>query len=301
MPAPIIIFSYKRFDGLKSLIQSLRSNKLSADSDLIIYSDGPKNEDDWPQIQECRDYASSITGFLSVKLISRPVNLGLSESIITGVSETLKKYEEVIVLEDDLIVSPYFLKYMNDSLKKYSDSKDVVCIHGYVYPVKDELPNTFFLKGADCWGWGTWRRGWQIFNKDSIYLLGQLKMNAEINNFNFNGCFDYVGMLRDQIKGKNDSWAIRWHASAFLENKLTLYPGVSLVSNIGNNGLGTHQSNSKIFDVEVGMEPIVLCDIPVRHSDSCAKIFEKYFLEINGGWFGWLKIRIKNAMGSIYD
>ena len=68
-----------------------------------------------------------------------------------------------------------------------------------------------------------------------------------VKQFNFNNSFDYMKMLEDQVKGKNNSWAIRWYASAFLKNKLTLYPKNSFVKNIGIDGSGTHgyESNER--------------------------------------------------------
>lgn len=139
-----------------------------------------------------------------------------------------------------MITSPYFLQYMNDALSLYKDIEEVISIHGYSYPVKRTLPDTFFLRGADCWGWATWKRGWKLFNLDSSDLYQQLQVNQQCYTFDFEGTHSYCKMLKNNIQGKNDSWAIRWYASAFLRNKLTLYPGRSLIHNIGNDGSGSH-------------------------------------------------------------
>ena len=155
----------------------------------------------------------------------------------------LEKYDGVIVLEDDLLTSRHFLKYMNNALKIYEKDDEVVSIHGYIYPVKKPLTETFFLKGADCWGWGTWKRGWKLFEADGSKLLKEIEDRQLIKEFDFTGSYPYTEMLRDQIAGRNNSWAIRWYASAFLKNKLTLYPGKSLVFNAGFDGGGTHCRN----------------------------------------------------------
>jgi hypothetical protein len=299
MLAPITIFSYKRLDALKGLVQSLLLNSQASQSNLIVYSDGPKNEDDRLLIEGCREYVQNLTGFFSVKLVSRDSNLGLSKSMISGVSEVLKEYEKIIVLEDDLVVSPFFLKFMNDALVKYIDKDDVISIHGYVYPVENILPETFFLRGADCWGWGTWRRAWSFFKADGEKLLNNLTQTHQLKEFNFNNSFNYSGMLRDQIEGKNDSWAILWYASAFLSNKLTLYPGKSLISNAGNNGSGTHKNDSKLFDVKLNVTEVDLQDISIEHSKFAADAFEAYFRRINGNWLSKSKKYAKRILGRL--
>lgn len=297
MLAPITIFTYKRLDTLKNLVDSLLLNSLASQSNLIIYSDGPKNEGDRLLVDRCRKYIQNLKGFSSVRLICRDANLGLSRSIISGVGEVLKDYDRIIVLEDDLIVSPYFLKFMNDALVKYVDNENVISIHGYVYPVKNTLPETFFLRGADCWGWGTWRRGWSLFNADGEKLLNNLTQTKQLKEFNFNNSFNYSGMLKDQIMGKNDSWAILWYASGFLSNKLTLYPGKSLIINAGNNGFGTHKNDSALFDVKLNLGEVNLQDIPVLHSKLAAEAFEAYFHGINGVWVRFLKKYAKRILG----
>lgn len=297
MLAPIVIFTYKRLDALKNLVESLLLNSLASQSNLIIYSDGPKNEGDLSLVDGCREYIKSVNGFSSVKLICRDDNLGLSRSVISGVSEVLRGYDKIIVLEDDLVVSPHFLKYMNDGLVKYADNDNVISIHGYVYPVKNNLPETFFLRGADCWGWATWRHAWALINADGKKLLNDLTQTNQLREFDFNNSFNYSGMLKDQIMSKNDSWAILWYASAFLSNKLTLYPGKSLIVNAGNTGFGTHKNDSKFFDVKLNLDEVILEDIPVVHSKIAAEAFEAYFNEINRTRYGFFKKNAKRILG----
>ena len=187
------------------------------------------------------------------------------------------QYESIIVLEDDMVTSPYFLTYMNEALEKYADDDRVVSIHGWVFPVAKSLPEAFFLLGADCWGWATWRRGWDCFNNNGQFLLNELKCRKLIHAFDFNGLYPYSKMLESQIKGKNDSWAVRWHASAFLAGKLTLYPGRSLVHNIGNDNSGTHCGESADLDVILSVSPINLNNISVEPSQQGRLAFVDFF------------------------
>ncbi|GHT84207.1 hypothetical protein FACS1894137_06970 [Spirochaetia bacterium] len=188
----------------------------------------------------------------------------------------------MIVLEDDLITSPYFLTYMNDALNLYEQDERVVSIHGYVYPIKQKLPDYFFLRGADCWGWATWKRGWDLFNPDGQFLLNEIKKQKLEKHFNFNNTFNYTGMLQAQIDGKVSSWAIRWYASAFLENKYTLYPGMSFIENIGNDGSGTHRGSTEIFKTKFSdcYKPVPL--VNVNDSVIARQSFIHYFYTVSG-------------------
>lgn len=276
--APVVLFVYNRLWHAEQTINALLLNKEANQTDLIIYSDAPKNQKSLDIVCEVRKYLKKIEGFKSIKIIERSHNFGLSRSIIDGVTSACKKHGRVIVLEDDLVVSQHFLSFMNMALEKYANTPNVISIHGYIYPIKTALPETFFLRGADCWGWATWDRAWSLFNPEGEYLLSELKRRRLLNLFDYEGAYNFSGMLEGQILGMNDSWAIRWHASAFLQNKLTLYPGRSLVKNIGNDGTGVHCRINEFLDVVLSSEPIRLDDFPVKESILARKVVKNFFL-----------------------
>jgi len=241
--APIVLFAYKRPDHLDQTLLALSKAFGATESEMTIFCDGPRGAEDCDAVSEVRAIArrwAETKSFKRVSVVERSHNLGLSQSVITGVSEMLTESETVIVLEDDLIVSRDFLRFMNDALQIYRDDETVVSIHGFTMKVDVDLPQTFFIRGADCWGWATWRRGWDFFEADAESLLERLDASDRQEDFDFEGSFPYRGMLQDQVSGAVDSWAIRWYASAYLAKKLTLYPGESLVRNIGQEGSGTH-------------------------------------------------------------
>lgn len=246
--APIALFTYNRLWHTQQTVDALKENIGSDKSDLFIFSDGAKNETDKTQVDVVRAYLKVISGFKSVKIIEQEKNLGLANSIITGVTKIVNEFDRVIVLEDDLITSPYFLTYMNDGLNLYADENAVASIHGYRYPI-GKIESSFFMRGADCWGWATWKRAWDNFESDGAKLLSKLEQNGLIKAFNHHNSFPYDKMLKDQIAGKNNSWAVRWKASAFLNNQYTLYYKESLVQNIGHDNSGTHSQESKQFKV----------------------------------------------------
>jgi hypothetical protein len=275
--APIALFVYNRPWHTRQTVEALQKNELAEDSDLFIFSDAPKKPEAAAAVQEVRDYISHISGFKSIKIIEREENMGLANSIINGVTKVCGEYDRVIVLEDDLVTTPYFLRFMNDALDLYEHEESIISIHGYMYPVMENLPETFFLRGADCWGWATWKRGWGLFEPDGGKLLASLKSQHLEREFNFGGSYDYLGMLDSQVKGENDSWAIRWYASAFLKNKLTLYPGRSLVLNIGNDNSGTHCGATEIFSGDIIARPVAVGGIPIVASLEARSAVAKYF------------------------
>jgi hypothetical protein len=165
---------------------------------------------------------------------------------------------------------------MNEGLQKYKDCEEVISIHGYIYPVKGKLPETFFMKGADCLGWGTWQRGWSLFEPDGSKLLSELIRRHKTKEFDFNGSYPYTRMLKRQVEGKVGSWAIRWYASAFLKDKLTLYPGRSLIFHNGSDGSGTNCGISDELNTSLSTTPIHIDFIEIKESPIAWKMYKQY-------------------------
>lgn len=275
--AAVALFVFNRPDHTRRTVEALRRNQLAPATDLFIYSDSFRLDSQAESVQKVRTYLRGVDGFKSVTMVERDRNWGLARSIIDGVTSIVNAHERVIVLEDDMLTSRYFLTYMNEALERYQNDERVVSIHGYVYPVERTLPEAFFLRGADCWGWATWKRGWDLFNPDGQFLLGELKRRNLVREFDFNGSYPFSRMLKRQVQGKNNSWAVRWYASAFLANKLTLYPGRSLVHNIGNDDTGTHSGATVRMDNVLTQTPIDLNNVAVQPSQEGWCAFEQFF------------------------
>ncbi|HZO01038.1 MAG TPA: glycosyltransferase [Burkholderiales bacterium] len=274
--APIALFAYKRPEHLHRTLQALAANAEAAGSRLVVFCDGARHEADRAAVEAVRGLVAGIRGFAAVRVVASPTNLGLARSVTRGVSELLQQHDRLVVLEDDLVVGPHFLRYMNDALRCYADDERVASIHGYLYPVGERLPETFFLRGADCWGWGTWRRAWARFEPDARKLLAELRRRGLTRAFDLDGSYPYTRMLEDCIEGRNDSWAIRWHACAFLDGALTLYPGSSQVQNIGADGSGVHVGDTRTFEhAEWGRE-IQVGGIAVTESAAARRCFAAY-------------------------
>lgn len=283
--APIILFAYNRPEHTKRTLVSLKQNVLADRSVLFIYVDGPKaNASDLQkeQINLVNEIAKSEKWCKEVYIVASPVNRGLYSSVIQGVTDIVNKYGKVIVLEDDLVSDKWFLKFMNDALVVYESEKDIVCATGYIYPVTKALPETFLLKGADCWGWATWKRGWDILESNGEKLLKELEEKKLTYDFDFNDSYPYTQMLKDQIAKKNNSWAILWYASAYLKGKYCLYPGHSLIHNIGVDGSGTHSGISTDFDVKLLNKEIKVGKLRIEEAKGAKEIIGDYFRQVRG-------------------
>ncbi len=149
-PAPVAVFAYKRLAHLRQTMESLAANAEAAATPLYVFCDAPRHAEDLRATQEVRDYVAGLTSFPSVRVTHRERNFGLARNIVEGVGQVLEAHDRVIVVEDDLLLSPHFLAYMNDGLETYADDAAVASIHGYCYPVAEPLPETYVLRGADC-------------------------------------------------------------------------------------------------------------------------------------------------------
>lgn len=264
--APVALFAFRRPDHLRATLTSLAAAHGAKATDLHVFCDGSRGPADDADVGAVRDIARNAVGFRSVSVHASPENRGLAASVIAGVTQVLQEHETVIVLEDDMLVAPEFLDYLAEGLQLYADEPTVASVHAFCVVADEPMPQTFFLRGADCWGWATWRRGWAAFDPDGAALLARLDESGEARTFDYDGAYPYRQMLVDQVAGRVDSWAIRWYASAFLAGMLTLYPGRSLLQNIGQDGSGTHRGNSAAHQVPAGSIRLPLDRLPVAES-----------------------------------
>lgn len=285
--SPVTIFAYCRPEHLRRTIGALRRNPEACETDLIIFSDGARNQQDAAGVEAVRELLRGVTGFRSVEIRESTRNLGLARSIIRGVTDVIERYGRVIVLEDDLETSSSFLRYMNEALDRFVSDDRVASIHGYMYPIREALPPAFFLRGADCLGWGTWSRAWRLFEPDGAKLLAQLQQRKLTRAFDFHGSYPFTRMLRNQVAGKNDSWAVRWYASVFLAGKLTLYPGKSLVRHIGTDPAATNCAGADYLDVDELGEAPMLHGVPVQHNEEAARAIARFLRRVR--WRRWVR------------
>ena len=250
--APIALFAYNRPEHLRASLAALVSNPLAAQSHLYLYSDGPKDDVSVPLVELVRSIARKVEGFRAVTVVERKGNIGLVASITGEVKRLCAEFGRVIVLEDDLITAPFFLSYMNEALERFENEARVMQVSGYMYSIPARNGNrATFLPATSCWGWGTWRRAWDSYDP-TIRGFDELKADpARRRAFNLDGYYDYVDLLSAHIAGRVNSWGAVWHLNVFLKGGLTVYPPVSLVSNIGFDGSGTHGQESELGKIDL--------------------------------------------------
>jgi hypothetical protein len=278
--APIVLFAYNRPEHTRLALESLSQCEGSADSELFIYCDGARGPGTIKKVQEVRRIVRMKRWCKDVHIIERDENLGLALSIIQGVSEIVDRYGNIIVLEDDLIISPQFLNFMNDALEIYKDIPKVMHISGYMFPVKGKLPETFFYRATSCWGWATWKRAWEKFDPDAKRLLSKIRNSGMRRQFDIEGTTDYYKMLQKQTEDKLDSWAIRWYASVLLHKGLCLHPGTSLVNNIGHDGTGVHCASTHAFMVKLGNQKVSKYTMEIKEDEDVVKKMERFYLKL---------------------
>lgn len=285
MYAPILLFVYNRPEHTRRVIESLKANTEAADSELFIYADQARSETDIQQVSEVRRLIRSTDGFKQVTVIEREKNWGLARNVIDGVTTQVNAHGRVIVLEDDLVVAPHFLRFMNDALEMYKNEEKVGHIQACDFTKDPSLPDTFLIRWTGSWGWATWERAWKHFNPNGKELLSRLEERHLTRYFDFNGNYPFTRMLRRQIAGKNNSWAIRWNASLFLDGILSLNVGKSLVQNTGFDGSGTNCGGGGLYASDLWMNPLPVSPIsPVEENKEARKVFERYYRRTNCFW-----------------
>ncbi len=241
--APIISLHFNRPDHSLRALESLSRNYGASDSELFIFCDGPRNEQDLLGVDQVRQVVKSQQWCGQVHVIEREKNYGCFQNTVSAVSEICEQYGKVIFCEDDSLVSPYFLNYMNRALEIYQDEPLVMQVSAYMWPLEGDLPETFFLKVPNVWTFATWQRAWIQYHTDGQSLLNALQQRKLEQEFTFQGNRPWLEILENEISGAMDDWSIYWTAIVFL-NGLSLFPRQSLVRNIGFDGTGLHYNFS---------------------------------------------------------
>lgn len=279
--APIAFFAYNRPEHTRRSLESLSKCEGAAESELFIFCDGPKKPEDEEAVKAVRNLVKSRKWCGKVRVIERQNNMGLANSIISGVTDIVNRYGRIVVLEDDLVLSPQFLNFMNDALNIYEEVPEVMHISGYMFPVKEELPETFFYRAASCWGWATWKRAWDKFDPDSNKLLSRLQAEDLQCEFNVRDSMNFFKTLQDNAEGRLKTWAIRWYASVFLEGGLCLHPGGSLVNNIGHDDTGVHCGSTDMFDVELKKQRVTGFTMDIKEDEHAVESIADFYRALN--------------------
>lgn len=248
--APIVLFVFNRPYHTRQTLEALAANELAAQSTLYIYSDGPRYgsfDEDMRRIAEIRSFIREKAWCGNVHVVEVNSNRGLAASIVSGVTEIVNRHDRVIVLEDDIVTQPGFLRFMNEALELYDEVECVMHISGMIYGTPESVPalGTSFLRILSCHGWATWSRAWNRYCHDIDALIDGLRsQNITPEQFDIEGHGTFYAQLLANKAGKINTWAVRWYASWLLAGGYSLFPHRSLLTNIGHDGSGTHTSAS---------------------------------------------------------
>lgn len=278
--APIVLFVYNRPEHTKRTVDALINNTLSGKSALFIFSDGAINENDKKNVEEVRNYIRTIKGFSKVEIIERKKNFGLANSVISGVNEIIQSFKQVIVLEDDMISSPYFLKFMNELLNIFEIDQRIFSVTGYTFPIKipELYKHPLYLSPrSSSWGWGTWKNRWEKADWDLKDFQSFINDKLRVESFNKGG-EDLSRMLKNSISGKVDSWSVKWTYTHFLNNAFCVYPTKSRIINIGADSSGVHTRRTNRFNVDMENDDIEITNVQnLQPEEEVLKNFRKFF------------------------
>jgi len=289
----IAVFAFNRPEHLNRMLRSLSLNPGLDEHEIWFFIDGPRNSAEKKLTDEVQAIAQSWGHGLSKVLVSQVANRGLATSVRGGIDQVFASHDSVIVLEDDLVLSPDFLPFMTLALGRYKRTPKVATIQGYSYPLDLTFDAAYFLRGAGSWGWATWKDRWLQVEWDASKTWAELVSQKKVESLDFDGTYFYSKMLRQQIAGEIDSWAIPFYCDCFLKDKLSLFPQRSLVMNGGMDGSGTHEGGHLAREYSISLDFLAEISWPDNVDESAeARVAMKAFFKNTFG----LKARVQRAL-----
>lgn len=277
MNAPICLFVYKRVETTKLVLESLRRCPECVDSEIYVFLDEARNDDEASQVEEVRDLFEDLQGFKEVHLYPARMNKGMARSVIEGVTLVLNEHDSIIVLEDDIVVAPDFLSFMNSALDTYKNRNDIWSISGYT-PKLGKINNNsgvFLAPRAQSWGWATWSDRWESVDWEVSDFKDLARSKRRRSEFDRGGN-DLFRTLEMEQNQRLESWSIRWAYSASKQNMWTVYPMQSKTQNIGLKSSVSHVAwHDEQHAVELlGNNSVI--DPEVSANDKIVRIFKKH-------------------------
>lgn len=277
--SPICLFVYKRYDTTKLMLESLLACPECADSELYVFMDEARNDSEADDVEKVRALFDNLQGFKTIHPYPARMNKGMARSVIDGVTTVLEKHESIIVLEDDLVVAPDFLTFMNTALEAYRDRSDIWSISGYTPNLKEieqyDKNGMFLVPRAQCWGWATWNDRWETVDwevSDFNYLARNKKRRKAFDM----GGNDLFRTLEMEHRERIESWAVRWAYAASKQKMWTVNPMLSKVQNIGLKSSTSHVGwHDERHNVELlGNKTII--DPNIQPDEKLVQAFKKH-------------------------
>lgn len=279
MTSPICLFVYKRVETTKQMLQSLLRCPECAESELYVFMDEARNDDEASQVEAVRALFDNIRGFKAVNRYPARMNKGMARSVIDGVTTVLKQHQSIIVLEDDLVVAPDFLSFMNKALEIYKDREDIWSISGYTPNLEgidqSNGKGVFLVPRAQCWGWATWADRWETVDWE-VNDYNRIAKDKRLRQRFDQGGNDLFRTLEMEHFDRIESWAVRWAYAAARQDKWTVNPMLSKVKNIGLKSSESHVGwHDERHDVELQGSGTDI-DPNIKADDTIVKAFKKH-------------------------
>ena len=247
---PVLILGFRRPANITRIIDAIRPDTPK----LILFAvDGPRTGkiEEETLVLQTQKAIENIDWECEVRVRFRDQNLGIKKAVPDAVSWALESSSEVIVIEDDAIPGPDLLEFMRNQLEKFRDDARVAHVSGYNLVPAEELSNTSDLIRLSIYPesylWGTWADSWKMY-KDNIDDYGSI-----VRKMSFSRVEKMIWRINFRMAQKDliQSWAYRWIASMWRENKVCISPNVNLTNYVGNQD-GTHtRRKSRVVELEV--------------------------------------------------
>ena len=281
----IAVFLFNRPEHTKLMLQSLSECDNAGKYKILVFLDGPRDQADIPKIEEVGLVLSEFEEILDLHVTVHSKNLGLAESVISGVTKVLRSYDSVIVLEDDLILNPVALNFLDQAVSLMKLNSEIFSASAYS-PVdlrespshQDMAYDGYFANRTHSWGWAITQTNWSRIDW-KLQNLNDALRDRGVLDFFVKGGSDLIPMLIEQLKGNINSWAIRMAFQAAIFREYTLYPSATLVRNIGFDGTGVHCGvNEQIQNqkLDLSFTPDLM-KFPPIHCAEAAKKFGEYY------------------------
>lgn len=251
-PTPVAVFAYNRANHLEKTLEALSNCRRIDECEVFIHCDGVNRPEHQAQVEATRQIARKWAQAMNWHLVERNENLGCDPSIIKEVTALCKEFGRVIVIEDDIIVSPAFISFMLEALDMYEDTPNIFQVAGFTFSANRlSKGDSFLIPLTSSWGWATWQRAWKSLAINYDEAKNSLRSVKFCEKFDLDGAYPFSQMLLEDITKRENKWDIWWYYNVFKNDGLVVYPTRSLVYNNGFDSTGLHSGNKNLNDVSI--------------------------------------------------
>ena len=301
LSTPILLIIFNRPDVTIKVFETIRKAKPQI---LYVASDGPRKEkiEENKIVMQTRKIATAVDWPCKVKTLFRSKNLGCKYSVSGAIDWFFENEEQGIILEDDCLPHQDFFYYCETLLNYYKKNNKISIISGSNFKKKDKnnIESYYFSKYFCLWGWASWRRTWNCYDRD-ISFWPSWKYSDDWNErFDDKTQREYWNKLFELTHlNKIDTWDYQLLASIWKNNGLAIIPKSNLISNIGfgknatfNKDKISRLSNVPVKEIGELVHPSKISQNQNKDREVFDIFFEGYNLRMPWIFFGSLRKKI---------